>query len=82
MEHGGGLGGAKDEAAKLKLPFLGAVPLHMDIRTHSDSGTPVVASQPDSEHSKIYMDIAAKIWASIEAKADKSVQSAPKIVIE
>jgi len=77
-----GHGGAEKEARKLELPFLGAVPLHMDIRSHSDAGDPVVASMPDSEHAKIYKDIAAKVWAGIEKKAAASVDSAPKIVIE
>ena len=77
-----GNGGAEKEARKLDLPFLGAVPLHMDIRTHSDDGDPIVAAKPDSEHAKIYKDIAAKVWAGVEAKAEKSLKSAPKIVIE
>ena len=47
-----GHGGAEAEAAKLELPFLGAVPLHMDIREQSDAGAPVVVSSPDSEHTK------------------------------
>ena len=43
-----GHGGAKDEAEKLGIPFLGGVPLHMDIRATSDEGQPIVASSPDS----------------------------------
>ena len=42
-----GHGGARDEARKLGVPFLGAVPLHMDIRETSDSGQPVVATAPE-----------------------------------
>src|SRR6202011_2920810 len=42
-----GHGGARDEAQKLGVPFLGEIPLHLDIRTTSDSGHPIVVSQPD-----------------------------------
>ena len=77
-----GHGGAEAEAKTLQLPFLGAIPLHMDIREHSDDGNPVVVAQPDSEYSKIYKDIAQKVWTSIEGKADATLDSAPKIVIE
>ena len=60
-----GHGGAEHEADVLGLPFLGAVPLHMEIRATSDAGKPVVATQPDSVHAKIYREIAAKAWAGI-----------------
>lgn len=61
-----GHGGAREEANKLGVPFLGEVPLHMDIRSNSDAGTPVVASQPDGPHAAIYSDIAAGVLAGIE----------------
>ncbi len=75
-----GHGGARLEAEKLGVPFLGEVPLHMDIREKSDSGQPVVISQPDSEHAGIYRDMAEKAWAGIEQ--EDSVRAAPEIVIE
>lgn len=56
-----GHGGARDEAEKINVPFLGAVPLHMDIRENSDAGTPVVVSQPDGPHAQIYREIATKV---------------------
>ena len=56
-----GHGGASHEARELKLPFLGEVPLHMDIRATSDAGTPLVHSQPDGEHAAIYRTIAGTI---------------------
>lgn len=56
-----GHGGAKDEAIKLSVPFLGAVPLHMDIRKHSDEGKPTVVADPDGPHTKIYKSIALNI---------------------
>ena len=76
-----GHGGAKIEAEKLGLPFLGEVPLHMEIRKNSDAGQPVVISNPKSEHSLVYIDIASKIWAAMETGEDQA-RSAPNIVIE
>jgi len=74
-----GHGGAQKEAARLGVPFLGEVPLHMTIREKSDSGLPVVATEPDGEHAKIYRDIAAKVRDQLVEGAGRT---APKIVIE
>ena len=63
-----GHGGAEAEALKLGVPFLGAVPLHMDIRTTSDEGRPIVASSPDSVQAQIFRDIAAKAWSELRGK--------------
>jgi ATP-binding protein involved in chromosome partitioning len=56
-----GHGGARHEAERLGVPFLGEVPLHMSIRVTSDSGNPVVVSEPDGPHAAIYRAIAAKV---------------------
>ncbi len=73
-------GGAHREAERMHVPFLGEVPLHMTIREKSDAGLPVVATEPDSSHAKIYRDIAAKIRDQLGQPGDG--QAAPKIVIE
>ena len=73
-----GHGGAQKEAERLGVPFLGEVPLHMTIREKSDSGRPVVATEPDGPHARIYREIAAKVHDQIKSSA----QSAPKIIIE
>ncbi|MFA6267582.1 MAG: Mrp/NBP35 family ATP-binding protein [Pseudolabrys sp.] len=74
-----GHGGARHEAERQGVPFLGEVPLHMTIREKSDAGLPVVATEPDGVHAKIYRDIAARVLAQIK---DGPARSAPKIVIE
>jgi ATP-binding protein involved in chromosome partitioning len=56
-----GHGGARQEAERLGVPFLGEIPLHMSIRATSDSGTPVVDSEPDGPHAAIYRAIGAKV---------------------
>ncbi len=67
------------EAERLGVPFLGEVPLHMTIREKSDAGLPVVATEPDGAHAKIYRDIAAKVRDQLVEGAGRT---APKIVIE
>jgi ATP-binding protein involved in chromosome partitioning len=69
-----GHGGARDEAAKLGVPFLGGVPLHMDIRTTSDEGRPITATNPDGLHAGIYRDIAAKAWAEMHAASGQRIE--------
>ena len=56
-----GHGGARAEAERLGVPFLGEVPLHMAIRETSDSGRPVVATEPDGPHAKVYREIAVRV---------------------
>jgi ATP-binding protein involved in chromosome partitioning len=72
-------GGARHEAERLGVPFLGEVPLHMTIREKSDAGLPVVATEPDGPHATVYRDIAAKVRAAIDGGGGRA---APKIVIE
>jgi ATP-binding protein involved in chromosome partitioning len=76
-----GHGGAQKEAERLGVPFLGEVPLHMTIREKSDSGLPVVATEPDGEHARIYREIAAKVRDQL-VSGPGAARKAPKIVIE
>ncbi|MGO9170659.1 MAG: Mrp/NBP35 family ATP-binding protein [Rhodomicrobium sp.] len=73
-------GGAKAEAERLGVPFLGELPLHMSIRETSDSGRPIVVTEPDSPHAGLYKSMAAALWRQL--KGEKSLPPAPKIVIE
>lgn len=75
-----GHGGARAEAERLGVPFLGEVPLNMSIRELSDAGRPVVAVDPDGPHAKIYKDMAGLIWGALSGGA--AVRAAPRIVIE
>jgi ATP-binding protein involved in chromosome partitioning len=76
-----GHGGAHHEAERQGVPFLGEVPLHMTIREKSDAGLPVVATEPDGPHAKIYREIASRVLAQIKG-GPASGRAAPKIVIE
>jgi ATP-binding protein involved in chromosome partitioning len=75
-----GHGGAKLEAEKLGIPFLGGVPLHMDIRATSDEGRPIVASSPDSPHAQIYRDIATRAWSELQDSSAARLEP-PKLEI-
>jgi ATP-binding protein involved in chromosome partitioning len=61
-----GHGGARVEAEKLGVPFLGEIPLHMSIRTTSDAGTPVVDSEPEGAHAAIYRAIGQKVREQLQ----------------
>ena len=75
-------GGARAEADKLGIDFLGEIPLHMDIRKTSDSGRPIVVSDPDSEYAKAYRAIADKTWDNIQQTIAQQAAKAPKIVVQ
>ncbi len=77
-----GHGGAEKEATKLGVRFLGAVPLHITIREKSDAGEPVVVSEPDGVHAKLYKRMAETIWQRLDGSKAKDAKPAPKIIFE
>lgn len=60
-DHIFGHGGARREAEKLGLPFLGEIPLNLDIRLAADGGAPIVVSKPDSPQAQAFTAIARKL---------------------
>ncbi|NRP71440.1 Iron-sulfur cluster carrier protein [Ensifer psoraleae] len=77
-----GHGGARKEAERIGVPFLGEVPLTMGIRETSDAGTPLVVSEPRGEVARIYRDIAAKVWEQVSAARQNKSRAMPDIVFE
>nr|WP_321457517.1 iron-sulfur cluster carrier protein ApbC [uncultured Cohaesibacter sp.] len=73
-----GHGGARETAAEIGIPFIGEIPLHMDIREGSDAGDPIVVSEPESDHTAIYLQIAHAMMQNIASVS----RSAPSIVME
>lgn len=71
-------GGARHEAEKMGVPFLGEIPLTMSIREQADSGKPIVVSDPDGAYAVAYRGIAEKVKAALEKGR---ARQAPKIVI-
>jgi ATP-binding protein involved in chromosome partitioning len=74
-----GHGGARLEAERIGVPFLGEVPLTIGIRETSDAGTPVVVSDPDGVIAGVYRDIATKVWAQVTGQP---LRAAPAIVFD
>ena len=75
-----GHGGARLEAERRGIPFLGEIPLDMQIRQTSDDGRPIVAVDPDGIHAKRFIGIAREIWTTIVTGA--AHRPPPRIVIE
>ncbi|MBT8410119.1 MAG: Mrp/NBP35 family ATP-binding protein [Alphaproteobacteria bacterium] len=56
-----GHGGARADAERLKVPFLGEIPLDLDVRLASDAGMPIVHSRPDGPQAAAFTDIARRL---------------------
>ena len=72
-------GGARREAEKFGVEFLGEIPLDLAIRETSDAGTPIVVSQPESVHAKTYRAIAEHLWIKLTAMQQRQ---GPRIVVQ
>ena len=75
-----GHGGAKAEAEKIGVPFLGEVPLTIEVRETSDAGRPITATSPDSPSAQAFREIAAQAWAELEKAAGRGMKP-PKLEI-
>jgi ATP-binding protein involved in chromosome partitioning len=73
-------GGARKEAEKLGVPFLGEVPLDIAIRTNSDEGRPVIASMPGSPQADALLQIAQRVADTLIVGAP-GAKPAPRIRI-
>jgi ATP-binding protein involved in chromosome partitioning len=76
-----GHGGARADAERLGVPFLGEVPLTLEIRETSDAGRPVVATEPNSPAAAAYREVAARALAEL-GREKGAARAAPQIVME
>jgi len=74
-----GHGGARAEAERLGVEFLGELPLRLEIRELADAGTPIVAAQPETAEAEAYQRIARRIWEKVSGAP---VRAGPRIVVE
>ena len=74
-------GGARETALRLGVDFLGEIPLDIAIRTTSDSGRPIVVSQPDSPHAAAYRRIAAGLIDKATSAIGGAGRAQPRIVM-
>ena len=63
-EHIFGHGGAEKEARALDIPFLGSIPLDLQIRVAGDDGAPIVAARPETPQAGAFKDIARRLVES------------------
>jgi ATP-binding protein involved in chromosome partitioning len=72
-------GGARHEAERQGVPFLGEIPLHMSIRENSDAGRPPVAVEPLSPQAAAYRAVAEAVATSLQSGGAQ--RQFPRIVI-
>lgn len=77
-----GQGGARRMAEKLGCDFLGEIPLHMSVREKSDSGEPVVATAPESDEARSFLEIARRVGEHLDRALGGGSKRAPAISIE
>ncbi|HRD35049.1 MAG TPA: iron-sulfur cluster carrier protein ApbC [Rhodocyclaceae bacterium] len=77
-----GTGGGEKLCAEYDVPFLGALPLDLQIRLEVDAGAPTVVADPEGRIAGIYQDIARKVAVSVAEKAKDMTHKFPNIVIQ
>jgi ATP-binding protein involved in chromosome partitioning len=75
-----GHGGARAEAGRLGVPFLGEIPLDAQLRDRSDRGEPVVAVDPQSPYSQTFLTISRQVGGALSAGG--LMRQPPRIVVE
>ena len=73
VDHIFGKGGVKAEAKKRGLDLLGEIPISAEVRKSSDSGIPIIISNPESIQSKNYRIIAKSIIKSVKLDEEELV---------
>ncbi|MGH8371299.1 MAG: P-loop NTPase, partial [Gammaproteobacteria bacterium] len=81
-EHIFGAGGGERMAQQYGVPFLGSLPLDLQIREQTDNGRPTVIAEPDGDIARRYLEIARRTAAQLALAGKEYAGSFPKIVIE
>ena len=71
-----GEGGGERLANAYNVPFLGAIPLGIEVREGGDKGVPVIVSQPDSAQSRAFRKVAEEVARQVSIEAMK-----PELVV-
>ncbi len=71
-----GAGGGEKLSEQYNVPFLGAVPLGMEVREGGDKGVPVVVGHPDSPQAVAFRRVAEEVARQVSIEAMK-----PELVI-
>jgi ATP-binding protein involved in chromosome partitioning len=70
-----GHGGGEKLATQLDVPFLGRLPIYQPIREGSDTGVPIVVSEPGSVAGRAFMTVAERAAAQVSIAAHKSAEA-------
>jgi len=81
-EHIFGAGGGESMCKDYGVPFLGALPLDIQIRKEVDSGVPTVVADPDGRVAELYKGIARKVAITIAERAKDMSHKFPNIVVQ
>ncbi len=71
-----GEGGGQKLAQSYRVPFLGSIPLGIEVREGGDKGVPVVVSQPDSAEARAFRHVAEEVARQVSIEAMK-----PELVV-
>ncbi len=74
-------GGAERAAKRFKIPFLGEVPITSSIREWGDKGVPILVKEPESEISKIFLEIAGKLAGQLSVVSETAKQAQPLKIV-
>lgn len=78
FSHGGGSRAAQE----MNIPFLGEIPLVMELRSGGDEGVPMVIGKPDSDQSKNIREIARTLIGQVStANATRGMQKPIQIIL-
>jgi ATP-binding protein involved in chromosome partitioning len=67
-----GSGGGAKVAAMARAPLLGQIPIDPAVRMAGDNGIPVVQAAPQSETAQAFVNVAERLFASINLAAPGS----------
>jgi ATP-binding protein involved in chromosome partitioning len=70
-----GHGGGEGLAAEMNVPFLGRLPIYQPIREGSDTGVPLVISEPASPAAKAFLTVAERTAAQVSIAAYKTAEA-------
>ncbi|MBI4512135.1 MAG: iron-sulfur cluster carrier protein ApbC [Deltaproteobacteria bacterium] len=73
-------GGGRKLAQEAETVFLGEIPIHSSVRAAGDVGMPIVEAEPESEHAKIFMDLAARVAGRLVSGILSGPRRSPSLV--
>ena len=70
-----GYGGGEELATSMEVPFLGRLPVYQPIRVGSDTGVPLVVTEPGSPAGRAFMAVAERTAAQISIEAHQVAEA-------